>query len=209
MQNPTDIHWAAVKWILRFLQHSTCDGLRIHRSWSLQLSAFSDADWAGCSDDPRSTGGFAVFLGANLVSWSGRKQPTLSRSSTESEYKALANASAELFWVQSVLRELGVPQLRAPLLWCDNLGATYLSENPVFHARTKHIEVEFHIVRERVALKILEIRFVHSQDQLADIFTKSLPVDAFSRLRSNLNMVSSSCGKNLQKCEHNYFQYVH
>ena len=193
MQQPTDFHWGAVKRILRFLKFSLSDGLRIHRSRSLLLSAFSDADWAGCADDRRSTDGFAVFLGANLVSWSARKQPTVSRSSTESEYKALANATAELVWVQSVLRELGVSQPRAPSLWCDNLGATYLSANPVFHARTKHIEVDFHFVRERVAQKALEIQFIQSRDQLADIFTKPLPVDVFTRLRSNLNMVTRGC----------------
>jgi hypothetical protein len=139
------------------------------------------------------TGGFAVFHGVNLVSWSARKQPTVSRSSTKSEYKALANATTELVWVQLVLRELGVSQPKAPSLWCDNLGATYLSVNPMFHARTKHIEVDFHFVRKRVAQKALEIRFIQSRDQLADIFMKPLLVDVFMRLHSNLNMVTRSC----------------
>jgi histone deacetylase 1/2 len=88
---------------------------------------------------------------------------------------------------------LGVQQPRAPSLWCDNLGATYLAANPVFHARTKHIEVDFHFVRERVAMKALDIRFINSKDQLADIFTKALPVEAFRPLRFNLNLVQSSC----------------
>ena len=86
-----------------------------------------------------------MFLGSNLVSWSSRKQNTVSRSSTESEYKAVANATAEMMWVQTLLRELGVNSPNAARLWCDNLGAKYLSSNPVFHARTKHIEVDFHL----------------------------------------------------------------
>jgi hypothetical protein len=152
------------------------------------LFAFSDADWAGNSDDRRSTGGHTIFYGGNLVAWSARKQATVSRSSTESEYKSLANATAELIWVQAILGELGVIQRRPPVLWCDNIGATYLSANPVFHARTKHIEIDFHFVRERVARKLLEIRFISSKDQLADIFTKPLPLPQFTSCRRNLNL---------------------
>jgi hypothetical protein len=154
------------------------------------VSAFSDADWAGCVDDRRSTGGFAVFVGGNLVSWTAKKQPTVSRSSTEAEYKALANATAEVLWVQKLLTELGVQHPPKARLWCDNLGATYLSANPIFHARTKHIEIDFHFVRERVAQKLLEIHFIHTGDQVADGFTKALPVVELKQFRENLNLRS-------------------
>uniref|UniRef100_A0ACD5WYA4 Uncharacterized protein n=1 Tax=Avena sativa TaxID=4498 RepID=A0ACD5WYA4_AVESA len=143
---PTTAHWTAVKRILRYI-HGTCKvGLTFQRSTSTLLSAYSDADWAGDLDDRRSTGGFAIFFGSNLISWGAIKQPSVSRSSTEVEYKALATATAELVWVETLVRELGVSLKEKLCLWCDNLGATYLSANPVFHARTNHIEIDFYFV---------------------------------------------------------------
>jgi histone deacetylase 1/2 len=105
---PTTSHWSAVKRILRYIRGTMNLGLKIALSKSMMISGFSDADWAGCIDDRRSTGGFAVYLGSNLVSWSARKQPTVSRSSTEVEYKSLANATTEIIWVQKLLTKLGV-----------------------------------------------------------------------------------------------------
>jgi histone deacetylase 1/2 len=178
-----------VKRILRYVRHTIDGGLRLQASPSTLLSAFSDADWAGSVEDRRSTGGHAIFYGGNLIAWSARKQATVSRSSTESEYKALANATAEIIWIQSLLRELRVSQVQSPILWCDNIGATYLSSNPVFHARTKHIEVDFHFVRERVSRKQLQIRFISSKDQLADIFTKPLPLPLYQHCKRNLSLI--------------------
>jgi histone deacetylase 1/2 len=189
LSEPRTPHWAAVKRILRYVRFTVDIGLQFRSASSTLLSAFSDADWAGNIDDRRSTGGYAIFYGGNLIAWSARKQSTVSRSSTESEYKALGDATTELIWVQSLLQELGVVQVRPPVLWCDNIGATYLSANPVFHARTKHIEVDFHFVRERVSQKQLQIRFISSKDQVADIFTKPLPLPLFNHCRHNLNLM--------------------
>ena len=148
-----------------------------------------DADWAGDPDDRRSTSGYLVYLVSNPITWSTKKQPTVSRSSTESTYRALAIATAELCWIRTLLKDLGIYLSQPPLLWCDNVFVLAIASNLVFHARTKHIEVDFHFVRERVLRKDLEVKFVSTIDQLADIFTKSLPTQRFIDLRRNL-MVS-------------------
>ena len=103
----------------------------------------------------------------------------------------MANATAEIIWIHSLLQELGISQSQSPIVWCDNIGATYLSANPVFHARTKHIEVDYHFVRERVSQKQLQIKFISSKDQLADIFTKPLPLPQFEHCRRNLTLLDS------------------
>lgn len=188
LHSPTTLHWAAVKRIIRYVSGTLGLGLKFSKSRSMLVSAFSDADRAGCPDDSRSTRGFAVFLGNNLISWSARKQATVSRSSTEAEYKAMANATTEVMWVHKLLDELGISHPSAAVLWCDNIGAKYLSDNPVFHARTKHIEIDFHFVREQVAMKQLDVRFISSADQLADEFTKPLGTRPFIWFRNNLNL---------------------
>jgi hypothetical protein len=111
----------------------------------------------------------------------------VSRSSTEAEYKSLANATAEIIWVESLLGKLGLSKDQTSCLWCDSMGATYVSANPIFHARTNNIEIHFHFVRDRVTRKQLEIRFIPSKDQVADGFTKALPTRNFEECKHNLN----------------------
>ncbi|XP_019173896.1 PREDICTED: uncharacterized protein LOC109169468 [Ipomoea nil] len=190
MHSPTSDHWGLLKRVLRYIKGTISYGLRLSASTSSTTHGFSDSDWAGCPIDRKSTSGYAVFLGNNLISWLSRKQRTVARSSTEVEYKALADVSAEVTWVVSLLRELGLHSGEPSTLWCDNLGATYLCANPVFHGRTKHVEIDFHFVRDKVASGDLVVNFVSTKDQLADIFTKPLPGPRFADLRDKLNIVA-------------------
>jgi hypothetical protein len=156
----------------------------------LLVSAFSDADRAGCIDDRISTGGYVMFLGTNLISWSARKEPTVSRSSTEAEYKAVANTTAEVMWIQTLLMEIGIPCPKQAKLWCDNIGAKYLTSNHVFHSRVKHVEIDYYFVRERIAKGLLCIDYVPSGDQVADRFTKALAIRPYENFKYNLNLVT-------------------
>jgi histone deacetylase 1/2 len=185
---PRDSHMTAVKRILHYLHHSAKFGLHFRSDPSTILTAFSDADWVECPDDRQSTGGHTIFFRPNLIIWSAHKKATVSHSSTKAEYKAVVDATAEIIWVQSLLRELRVSQSRPSVLCCDNIDVTYLSSNPVFHARTKHIKVHFHFVKERVTQKLIQIKFISSKDQLADIFTKPLSLPTFEGCRRNLNL---------------------
>lgn len=127
-----------------------------------------------------------LLLGSNIISWCAKKQPTISRSNTEAEYRAMANTVAELTWLTFLLCDLHIAQARAPILLCDNFSALHMTINPVFHARSKHIELDYHFVRERFSLGLLTTRHVPSTSQLADIFTKPMCKASIFHFRSKL-----------------------
>ena len=188
MHDPRESHLVAAKRILRYLQGTLDHGLAIPRTSPTQLVVYTDADWAGCPDTRRSTSGYAVFLGGSLVSWSSKRQPTVSRSSAEAEYRAVANGVAEASWLRQLLQELHHPLDKACLVYCDNVSAVYLSTNPVQHQRTKHVEIDLHFVRERVAIGAVRVLHVPTTSQFADVFTKGLPTSVFQDFRSSLNV---------------------
>lgn len=130
------------------------------------------------------------------MSWCSKKQIVVPQSNTESKFRGLAAATAELIWLKNLLSELRIPLPQAPILWCDNLSATYLTANPIFHARTKNIELDFHFIREKVAAKDLDGRFISSIDQLVDALTKSPSTNRFQLLHDKLVVASPSfaCG---------------
>lgn len=124
--------------------------LVLRPSSQLDLVVYSDIDWAGCPATRKSTSGYAVFLSDNLISWSSKRQSTISHSSAEAEYRAIANAVAEATSLRQLLGELRTPLRQATLVYCDNISTVYMSSNLVQHQRTKHVEIDLHFVRERV-----------------------------------------------------------
>ncbi|GKV36121.1 hypothetical protein SLEP1_g44289 [Rubroshorea leprosula] len=179
MHKPTTFHFQAVKWILRYLKGTMDYGLQLYCHSSLSLHMFTDADWAGCIDTRQSVSGYCLFLGNSLISWSSKKQHTVARSSTEVEYHALANAAAEVLWVRQLLFKLYTFLPTAPVFFCDNFSAIYLSINPIQHQRTKNIEIDIHFVHEKITFGLLSVRHVSSYFQCANILTRALSLPLF------------------------------
>lgn len=164
MHAPSTTHWGAVKRLLHYLNGTRDHGISLRANSPLSLHCFSDADWTGNNDDCHSTGAYIVFLGANPINWSSSKQRSVSRSSIEAEYRSIANAKADILWTRSILTELGSSLSSPPVIYCDNVGATYLCSNPVFHSRMKHIAIDFHFVRDMVQSSLLRVSHVSSAD---------------------------------------------
>ena len=140
----------------------------------LHLTAYSDADWAGCPDTRRSTTGWCTFLGDALISWKCKKQDHVSKSSTEAEYRAMSAACSEIVWLRGLLSELGASQTNPTPLHADNKSAIQIASNPVYHERTKHIEVDCHYIRDAFTRGVIELPHVGTHLQTADVFTKAL-----------------------------------
>jgi hypothetical protein len=188
MSAPRSTHYATVLRILRYVKGTMFHGLHFSSHSSLELWAYSDADWAGDPTDRRSTTGYCFLLRTSLISWRSKKQSVVARSSTEAEYRAFADTTSELLWLRWLLSDMGVPQSTSSPIHCDNRSAIQIAHNDVFHERTKHIEIDCHFIRHHLQHGILHLHSVISADQLADIFTKSHPPGRLNDLISKLKL---------------------
>ncbi|GJR85987.1 copia protein [Tanacetum coccineum] len=191
MARPTEKHLHTVKRIFRYLRRTPTMGLWYLKDTNIALTAFADADHAGCQDTRKSTSSSAQFLGDRLVSWSSKKQKSTAISSTEAEYISLSGCCAQILWMISQLTEYGFELNNFPL-YCDNKSAIALCYNNVQHSRSKHIDVRYHFIKEKVKNGVIERYFVRTEYQLADIFTKVLPRERFKFLINKLVMKSMS-----------------
>ncbi|PRQ42417.1 putative RNA-directed DNA polymerase [Rosa chinensis] len=179
MHNPSERHMEAVVRILRYLKSAPGKGLMFSKYQHLDVSGYTDADWAGSITDRKSTSGYFTFVGGNLVTWRSKKQKVVARSSAEAEYRGMAHGVCELLWLRNLLRDLGVKPKSAMQLFCDNKAAIDISHNPIQHDRTKHVEVDRHFIKEKLDAKLISFPFVPAEEQLADILTKAVSSKLF------------------------------
>lgn len=189
MHDPRSGHLEVVNRILRYLKGCPGKGILFSNHGHLKVEGYTDADWAGCLDDRRSTSGYCVFVGDNLVCWRSKKQSVVARSTAEAEFRSMASGLCELMWLRILLSELGLFDGGPLQLYCDNQAAINIVHNPVQHDRTKHVEIDRHFIREKLDEGSLRVTFVRSDSQLADVLTKGVSVVSFVNLCSKMGLM--------------------
>ena len=164
MHDPRAGHMDVVYRILRYLKSSPEKGLWFKRNQHLDVEGYCDADWASSVDDRRSTSGYCVFVGGNIVSWRSKKQEVVARSTAEAEYRAMALALSEMIWMKNLMAELKLLRNNTMVLNCDNISAMNIANNPVHHDRTKHIEIDRFFIKEKLDSNTLKLKYVKSSE---------------------------------------------
>ncbi|KAK6151368.1 hypothetical protein DH2020_014003 [Rehmannia glutinosa] len=188
VNSPRKSHWDAAVHVVRYLKDTPSNGHFFPAHSHDSITTYSDVDWGSCLDTRRSITGYCIFLGNALISWKTKKQNTISRSSAEAEYRALSATVCELQWISYIAKDLHLPVALPITLWCDNQTAIHITKNPVFHERTKHLDIDCHLVRNKFKEGFVILKHIPSREQVADLFTKSLGITAFQSLLSKLGL---------------------
>ncbi|KAH7436984.1 hypothetical protein KP509_05G049600 [Ceratopteris richardii] len=181
MHCPKQTHWVGAQRVLRYIKGTLNEGLFYGSTYDTRLKVFSDVDWAGNSNDRRSTHGLC-YIGDKLISWCSKKQHTVALSSTKVEYKGMVESAKEVIWLTTLLKILGINH-SVPIISGDNMSSLYLAANLVFHARTKHIDIQYHFFREKVLDKEIEVMYTPTKEQVTDMLTKSLDGPKLQRFK--------------------------
>jgi hypothetical protein len=188
MHDLRETHMTTLKHVLRYLQGTLDFGLLLRRSSTSELVVYCDADWVGYLDTHRSTSRYAIFLSDDLISCSSKRQNMVSHSSAEAEYRVVANGVVDTSWLRQLLMELHSRLTRSTLVYCDNVSIVYLASNPVQLQRTKHVRIDLHFVRDKVAIGEVHVLHVPMTSHFIDIFTKGMPSPLFSEFPSSLKI---------------------
>ncbi|XP_045792016.1 secreted RxLR effector protein 161-like [Trifolium pratense] len=193
MDRPTELHFAALKRILRYLKGTLTDGIMYQSKAgkSLELVGWSDSDYAGDLNDRKSTFGYVFMLGLVAISWSSKKQAIVTMSTTEAEYVAAASCASQCIWLRNILEHLTHNQIGSTRIFCDNSFTIKLSKNLIMHGRCKHIDIRFDFLRNLVKEETMELIHCKSEDQLADLLTKPLKLESFLKLKIGFRMIGA------------------
>lgn len=186
MKNPGEAHCVAAKHCLRYIAGTRDKGITYRRG-DITPWGYTDADWGSSPDDRRSVSGFVFLMAGGAVSWSSKRQPTVALSTAEAEYMAASHGAKEAMWLRRLVADTG-GELNSVRVLGDNQGAIALTKNPVFHARTKHIDIHHHFVRERVSEGSVVAEYVPTGENIADAMTKALPRPAFTKCRAAMGV---------------------
>ncbi len=180
---PSEAHLIAAKRILQYLKGTALMGLKYQKGGSNELVGYSDADWAGDLNDRHSTTGNLFMMAGGVLTWLSKKQPVVALSTVEAEYIAVSSATQEAVWLRRLLSSVGAKVAGATVIFEDNQGAIAMSKNPVSHARTKHIDIKFHYIREAVENGSVQLKYCSTEEMLADLLTKPLTKVPFQKFR--------------------------
>ncbi|GKB29611.1 hypothetical protein Tco_0869012 [Tanacetum coccineum] len=190
-------HFSAGLRVLKYLKQSLGVGIQFYNGNKMSLHAYSDADWAKCLISRKSVSGFCVYFCGNLVSWKSKKHATISRSLAEDEYIFFASTTFEVLCLTHLLSDLGTKGLLLVTLYCDSTFASQIAANPVFHEKTKHFDIDVHLVREKVSSGAISTVKINSAENIADVFTKGLSITQHKQFFLRLNLVDMFQGLNV------------
>ncbi|KAK4275990.1 hypothetical protein QN277_018994 [Acacia crassicarpa] len=203
LQEPTIKQWECVQRLLHYLNGTSTHGLLIQPVQQFNIQSYTDSDRGGIStkknkdeeiqiipENKRSTSGYCIYLGANPIMWVSRKQQVVSKSTTEVEYRSVADSIIDLMWILPLLKIMSIDVVKTPCIWCDNIGTAALASNPILHSKTKHVELDVHFIREKVATGIVTVGYVPSAYQMANVLTKPQVYSMFAFCRAKMNIMS-------------------
>ncbi|XP_074310082.1 secreted RxLR effector protein 161-like [Silene latifolia] len=181
-------HWEAALRVVRYVKRNPSKGITLKKDSDLQIRGYCDSDYASCPLTRRSVSGYFVSIGQSPISWRAKKQVTVAKSTAEAEYRAMGAVTSELIWIKAFLASLGIFHTKSMELYCDNQAAIHIAKNPVFHDRTKHIEIDCHFVHQHLVSKEIKTLHIRSKEQIADLFTKALGGETFDHLLFKLGL---------------------